>query len=130
MHLRKYGNGWTRRYFLEKVARGIATAGVIRPLWGVVDSSGTCEAAYPPELLSIEAYTKGKLKTGDVLSAANVDLVKELLDPATYHTIKDEGRVCDLVASTTELKRLNPDAYIEATLRNRGVHQFGQDGNV
>jgi hypothetical protein len=45
-------------------------------LFDVIGRNGDCAAAYPPELLSIEAYTKGKLKPGDLLNANNVDLVK------------------------------------------------------
>ena len=81
MHLTKYSDGWTRRHFLEQVARGVFAAGVIAPLWQAIGKTGSCEAAYPPELLSLEAYTKGKLKAGQVLSSENVDIVKDLLDP-------------------------------------------------
>ena len=96
MHLLKYPDGWTRRHFLEQMARGVMAAGVIAPLWEVIGSTGSLEAAYPPELLSLEAYTKGKLKPGDVLSAENVDIVKDLLDPAAYWQIKHDGRLVDL----------------------------------
>ena len=41
-----------------------SAAGVIAPLWELIGRNGSLEAAYPPELLSIEAYTKGKLKPG------------------------------------------------------------------
>jgi hypothetical protein len=47
----------------------------------VIGRNGNCEAAYPPELLSIEAYTRGELKAGDVLSAENVDIVKDIAGP-------------------------------------------------
>src|SRR6266851_5544783 len=42
------------------------------------------------------AYTKGKLKSGDVLSAENVDIVKDVLDPGAYWQIKHDGRLVDL----------------------------------
>ena len=130
MRILKYTDGWTRRVFLEKVAKGVATAGVIAPLWEVIGNTGSCEAAYPPELLSIEAYTKGKLKAGQVLNANNVDIVKDLLDPVAYHQIKNDGREVDLVPTTTDINRLNPPVFIEATLKNKGVHHLGPDGNV
>ena len=82
MHLMKYTEGWTRRHFLDQVGRGVFAAGVLSPLMDVIGRHGTVDAAYPRELLSIEAYTKGKLKPGDVLNAENVDIVKDLLDPA------------------------------------------------
>jgi len=130
MRLIKYQDGWTRRLFLERVAQGASALGVIAPLWEVIGSTGTCEAAYPPELLSIEAYTKGKLKAGDVLSADNVDIVKDLLDPIAYHQIKNDKRVVDLVATTTDINRINPSEFIAATERNRGVHKLDENSNV
>ena len=73
MHLMKYTDGWTRRHFLGQVGKGVFAAGVLSPLIDVIGRHGTVEAAYPPELLSIEAYTKGKLKPGHVLNAENVE---------------------------------------------------------
>ncbi len=130
MKLLKYGEGWTRRHFLEQTAKGIMAAGVLAPLWQVIGNTGTCEAAYPPELLSIEAYTKGKLKIGGVLNADNVDIVKDILNPGLYHQIKNERRVCDLAPSETRLDHLMPKAYLEATLHNKGKYKFGSDGNL
>jgi hypothetical protein len=64
MRSMKYAEGWTRRHFLEQVAKGVFAAGVLSPLMDVIGRNGGCEAAYPPELISIEVYTKGKLKPG------------------------------------------------------------------
>ena len=72
MRVMKYSDGWTRRHFIEQAARGVLAAGVIAPLWELIGRNGSLEAAYPPELLSIEAYTKGKLKPGDGLQASKV----------------------------------------------------------
>ena len=72
MHLIKYDQDWTRRHFLEQVGKGVFAAGVLSPLIEAVGSDGHCETAYPPELLSIEAYTRGELKAGEVLSAASL----------------------------------------------------------
>lgn len=130
MRLRKYGDGWTRRHFLEQIGKGVLAAGVIAPLWQLIEETGSCAAAYPPELLSIEAYTKGKIKPGDVLDASKVDVVKDLLDPALYWQIKSDGRVADMVASETDVSKLVLPQYLDATIRNRGVHVIGRDGNV
>src|SRR5579875_1163337 len=130
MRILKYTDGWTRRHFLEQTAKGIAAAGVLAPLWDVIERTGSCEAAYPPELLSIEAYTKGRLKAGQELNADNVDLVKDLLPPITYHDIKHEGRVADLVPTDNDIYHLNPKPFIDATARNRGKYKFGPHGNV
>ncbi len=130
MHLTKYSDGWTRRHFLEQAARGVFAAGVIAPLWQTIAGTGSCEAAYPPELLSLEQYTKGKLKAGEVLSAENVDMIKDLLDPAAYWQIKHDGRLVDLAPTETDLTRLTPVAYLHATIANRGKHKIFPDGNV
>lgn len=130
MRVLKFTEGWTRRHFLEQIGKGVAAAGVIAPLWDTIARTGLCEAAYPPELLSIEAYTKGRLKPGDVLDAGNVDVVKDLLDPATYLQIKTDGRVIDLLPTETDLNKLMIPAFVDATVRNRGLHAIGGDGNV
>lgn len=130
MHLLKYTEGWTRRHFLGQSAKGVMAAGILAPLWSVIENTGTCEAAYPPELLSIEAYTKGKLKTGSVLNADNVDVVKDILNPGLYHQIKHERRECDLAPTETRLDHLTPKPYLEATLHNKGKYKFGPDGNL
>jgi len=130
MRLRKYPDGWTRRHFIEQLAKATFAAGVIAPLWDVIGDTGACEAAYPPELLSIESYTRGKLKAGDVLDAHNVDIVKDLLDPFAYWQYKNDGRVSDIVETETNLSRLVWPPFLEATLRNKGMHRIGPDGNV
>jgi Protein of unknown function (DUF1329) len=130
MHLTKYTEGWTRRHFLEQVSKRVFAAGVLSPLMDVIGRNGNCEAAYPPELLSIEAYTRGELKAGDVLSAENVDIVKDLLDPGAYWQIKHDGRLVDLAPTETDLARLMPTAYLQATLANTGKHKIFPDGNV
>ncbi len=105
-------------------------AGVLAPLWETIFNTGTCEAAYPPELLSIEAYTKGKLKAGQELNESNVDIVKDILDPAAYWAIKHDGRVADLQDTTTKLDLLTPPPFLNATLHNKGKFKIFPDGNV
>src|SRR6267142_1489712 len=95
---RRYG----RPALLEKVVQGIGTAGVLMPLWPLIANGADMSKAYPDELLSIEVYTKGKLKPGDMVDANNVDYVKDLLDPIGYHEVKNMGRKFRLVATTTE----------------------------
>ncbi len=129
MRLIRYGDGWTRRHFLEQSAKGIFAAGLIAPLWEVIGNTGSCAAAYPPELLSIEAYTKGRLKIGQELNASNVDVVKDILDPAAYWEIKNDGRIATLAPSETDMQKLTPVPFLEATLKNKGKHKIGEDGN-
>src|SRR5882757_78331 len=128
MHIRRYDAGYSRRHFL-KAAAG-ASAGVLLPLWDVIAATGDVTKAFPDELLSIEGYTKGKIKTGDGISAANVEHVKDLLEPIRYEQIVKNGRKLKVVKTTTDVMKLSPWDYIEATLRNSGKGRFDAKGNV
>ncbi len=130
MRIKKYDFDYGRRVFVERSARGLFGAGVLCSVWDAVAANGGFENAYPDELLSIEAYTKGQLKPGDTIDASNVDIVKDLLDPIRLHQIQQQGRKLELVAATTDMTRLTPTPYIEATLRHRGQAQFDSKGNV
>jgi len=127
MHIRKYTADWTRRAFLRKAAAGVAGAGLLRPLWSQMAQADDIGKAYPEELLSIEAYTKGRLSPGDMISADNLELVEALLDPITVKQVRDMGRRIELVETTTDITRLFPHEYLEATLRNQG--RAGRDAN-
>lgn len=115
---------------MEQAARGTLAAGVLAPLWSTIEAHGEITKAYPDHLLSIEEYTKGKISPGDMISADNVDVVKELLDPIRYNQVKTQGRRMKVVETTKDIMRLSPWEYIEATLRNRGKAKFDDDGNV
>jgi hypothetical protein len=52
MHIRKYDADYSRRFFLEQTAKGVATAGVLAPLWPLVAHSAEIGKAYPDELMS------------------------------------------------------------------------------
>ena len=130
MHLKKFDHNYSRRYFLEQLSRGIIGAGVLAPLWPLIGHSAEIDKAYPEELLSIEAYTKGAVKPGDVITADNVELVKDLLDPITYGQVKDHGRRIDIVETTRDVTRLYPYEYFEATLSHAGQAKFDETGNV
>lgn len=129
-HLRRFHHDFSRRAFLDATAQGLLRAGVFGSAWAAFLRSGSVAAAYPDELLSIEAYTKGRLKAGDVIDAGNVEIVKDLLDPVRYKQITTMGRKLVLAPTTTDLTRLNPLAYLEATARNRGKARFDSTGNI
>jgi hypothetical protein len=116
MHIRKYDFNYGRRELLKKGAAG-AAAGVLMPLSKVFANQGDIAKAYPEELLSIDAYTKGKIKTGDILTAENVDIVKELLDPCAYMQIKEDGRRVRIRKTQTDFSAMFPGDFYEATLR-------------
>lgn len=129
MRIKKYDFDYSRRTFLGKAAMG-AAAGVLAPLWPTIARSGEITKAYPEELLHIEAYTKGAVKPGDVLTAENVDAVKDLLDPIAYNHVKTMGRRIHIVETTTDATKLFPYEYLEATLANDGKARFDATGNV
>ncbi|EWS58110.1 hypothetical protein Y694_03980 [Methylibium sp. T29-B] len=130
MHIRKYDHDFSRRFFLEQTAKGIATAGVLGPLWPMIGNSADITKAYPDELLSVDAWSKGKVKTGDFVTAENVDIVKDLLDPVAYMQIKKMGRKIKIVPTTRDVTRMYPYEHLEATLRNQGKAKLNADGNI
>jgi hypothetical protein len=126
----RFDRGYSRRKFLNDAARGVLSTGVLMPLWPAIAATGEITKAYPEELLSIEGYTKGKIKTGDEITAANVEHVKDLLEPIRYEQIVKMGRKLKVAKTTTEVMRTSPWDYLEATLRNAGKAKFDAKGNV
>ena len=92
MHIRKYDFEYSRRRFMEKTALGIGGAGLLTSLWPEICRAADTASSYPEELLSIEAYTKGQVKVGDVIDQDNVVLVQDLLDPITFQEIQQDRR--------------------------------------
>ena len=130
MRIRKYDFDYGRRELMKKVAVG-AGAGVLAPLWPtIVKSADNISKAYPDELISIEANTKGKVKVGDTISSANVEYVKHLMDPIMYDQVLKQGRKIKIGPPTTDVTKLFPYAYLQATLRNAGKAGFDATGNV
>lgn len=130
MRIRKYDFNYGRRQLLEKAAKGVGTAGVLGPLWPQIANGNDITKAYPDELTSIEAFTKGKVKTGDVISSNNVDIVKDLLDPICYEQVKNMGRVFTIVPTTKDPTVLFPHDYLEASIKNKGRARQDDIGNV
>ncbi len=130
MHIKKYDHNYSRRMFLERVSKGVMAAGVLTPLWPLISHGADISKAYPDEVMSIEAYTKGKISTGDFITADNVELVKDLLDPIAYVQVSQMGRRIKIVETTTDVTKLFPHRYLEATLRNQGKAALDADGNV
>jgi len=129
MRLIKFDSGYSRRHFLAQAASGVFAAGVLMPAWDAIAASGDVSKAYPDELMSIEGYTKGKISTGGEINASNVELVKDLLEPIRYQQILKNGRKLKVAKTTTDVMRLSPWEYIEATLKNSGKARFDAAGN-
>lgn len=130
MHIKKYDVDFGRRALLEKSLKGAATAGVLMSLWPLIANGADPAKAYPDELTSIELLTKGKVKVGDTITADNVEYVKDLLDPIAYEQVKTMGRRIKIVAPITDVSKIFPSDYLEATLRNKGRAKLDADGNV
>ena len=130
MRIRKYDHNYSRRHFLKQASKGILATGVLSPLWQAIADTGDIAGVYPDELMSIEAYTKGKISTGDMITADNVEHVKDLLDPIRYNQVAQMGRQMRMIDTTTDIMQLSPWEYNEATLRNQGQAMFDADGNV
>ncbi|TDJ70212.1 MAG: DUF1329 domain-containing protein [Proteobacteria bacterium] len=130
MHIRKYDFDYSRRHFMEKTALGVGGAGVLCSLWPEMVSSGESTKAYPEELLSIEAYTKGKVKTGDEINADNIDLVQDLVDPILYQEVAQDGRTFWIQPDLPKIEDQFPPFYLDATIKNNGLAAFDGDGNV
>ena len=56
--------------------------------------------------------------------------LKDLLDGVRYMQIKQQGRKLELVKATTDITKLSPVEYVEATVRHKGMASFNADGNV
>lgn len=130
MRVLRYDHGYSRRHFLKSLAGGVVGGGVLMPAWQAIAQTGEVTKAYPEELRSLESYTRGKVKVGDEITADNVELVKDLLEPIKYEQIAKLGRRLKVVATTTDIMKLSPWEYTEATLKNQGQARFDDKGNV
>ncbi len=76
----------------------------------------------------IEQLTGGKIKTGDTVTAENVDLVKDLLSESMYRNIKDGGVL--KINPTTPTTKLMLPSLLKATIENRGKAKVAPNGTV
>lgn len=130
MRLMRFDRHYSRRRFLEQASIGVLVTGVLAPLAEVLANTGSIEKVYPDELLSIEMHTRGRIKTGDEITAANVDAVKNLLTPIVYAQVAGMGRRLKIVPTTLDIMKLSPWEYLQATFSNRGKARFDDKGNV
>lgn len=128
--IRRFDKGYSRRRFLREMELGVIAGGVLAPLWSAFAGEGDISKVYPDELLSIELYTKSRIKPGDVIDKDNVEHVWELLDPIKRKQIVEMGRKLTVKDSTRDLAKLMPIPYLEATVRNKGQARFNDKGNV
>lgn len=77
---------------------------------------------------TIEELTGGRIKTGDQITAENLDAARELLTESWIRNIRD-GAVLT-INPTTPTKDLTPPPMIRATFQNQGKATVGADGTV
>lgn len=130
MRVLKYTPDYSRRHFLQQTSAGILATGVLMSAYEALAQDGDASKAYPDELRSIEGYTNGRIKTGDTIDSSNVELVKDLLDPIRYQQVIQLERKLNIVPTETDILRLSPVDYMEATFRHKGQAKFAADGNV
>lgn len=130
MNLIRYDRGYSRRKFIADASLGVLGTGVLMPLAKAIAATGDISKVYPDELMSIEGYTRGRISTGDEIHAGNVEFVKDLLEPIRYDQILNQGRRLHVAKTTTDIMKLSPWEYIEATQRNAGKAGFDPKGNV
>ncbi|MAA75895.1 MAG: hypothetical protein CMN28_14435 [Salinisphaeraceae bacterium] len=117
MHIRKYDIDYGRRKLLQNTAMG-AGAGVLMPYGMAMAQDTDVQKAWPDELWSVEAQTKGKFKPGDMITKDNVEDIKHLLDDSAYLQIKEEGREIRIKAPERDISKMFNAGYYEATMNN------------
>lgn len=129
MHIRNFDFDYSRRHFLARAAEG-GGAGVLGALWPMACASGNFGKAYPDELTDIEAFTRGRVRIGDVIDQDSIELVQDLVDPIVYQEVKQDRRTFFIQPSESAIETLFPPYYLDATIRNQGQATFDSDGNV
>ena len=130
MYIRRFDFDYARRQLLARSAVGVGSAGVLRALWPEMCKAGDIARAYPEELTNIEAFTRGRVKVGDVIDQNSIDLVQDLVDPILYQEVKQDGRKFFIQDTPTTIETLFPPYFLDATLRNQGQAVFDAVGNI
>jgi hypothetical protein len=123
-----YFDSWTRRGFLKK-AGAWAGAGLLQPVLSLIGAGKSIAAAYPDVVLSIEKYTKGKIKTGMIISKDNAQLVKDIAPEGLLVELQ-RGAQIKIGETTTKPEAIEPGFWLQATLRNKGQAVLDQKGQL
>jgi hypothetical protein len=122
------GLAWSRRNFLKKTGAW-AGAGLLQPVLDLVGAGKSIAAAYPDEVLSIEKFTKGKVKPGMIISKDNADLVKDF-SPEGLHLELKRGAQIKIAEATTAPDAIIAPYWVQATLRNNGKAILDDKGQL
>src|ERR1044071_4339534 len=118
----------TRREFLKKTGAW-AGAGLLQPVLSLVDAGKSIAAAYPDEVLSIERFTKGRVKPGMIISKDNAELVKDISPEGLYLELQ-RGAQIKIAETTTAPDGIIAPYWVQATLRNKGKAMLDQKGQL
>ncbi len=119
---------WTRRGFLKRTGAWMG-AGLLQPVLSLIGEGKSIAAAYPEEVLSIEKYTKGRVKPGMVISKDNVDLIKDIAPEGLILELQ-RGAQIKIAETTTRPEAKVPRFWLEATLRNKGQAVLDSKGQL
>lgn len=123
-----YFDYWSRRDFLKK-AGAFAGAGVLQPVLSLIGSGKSIAAAYPDEVLSIERYTKGRVKVGMIISKENSELIKDIAPEGLIVELQ-RGAQIKIGETTTRAEAKEPKFWLDATLRNKGQAVLDKKGQL
>ena len=123
-----YFDNWTRRGFLKKTGAFIG-AGMLQPVLSLIGEGKSIAAAYPDEVLSIEKYTKGRIKPGMIISKENAELIKDIAPEGLIVELQ-RGAQIKIAETTTRPEAKVPRFWLEATLRNKGQAVLDQKGQL
>ncbi len=120
---------WTRRHLLK--ASGIlAGAAILQPVLPLIAAGKTVERAFPETVLSIEKYTKGKVKPGTIISQENAELIKDIAPYGLLAELRRGNTEIRIAETTLDPRALSPDYWVEATLRNEGLAVLDKRGQL
>jgi Protein of unknown function (DUF1329) len=85
--------------------------------------------AYPEEVMTIESVTHGKVKTGDWITKANVDLLKDHLPVSAYHLVKRDLQNIKTKATSAPHECMS-DYNFRDTEKARGEAVLDTKGNL
>jgi Protein of unknown function (DUF1329) len=123
-----YFDYWTRRGFLKTTGAWLG-AGLLQPVLSLIDAGKTVEAAYPEEVLSIEKYTKGRVKAGMVISKDNANLIKDIAPEGLIVELQ-RGAQIKIGETTTKPEATQPNFWLQASLRNKGQAVLDKNGQL
>jgi len=123
-----YFDNWTRRGFLKKTGAFIG-AGMLQPVLSLIGEGKSIAAAYPDEVLSIEKYTKGRIKPGMIISKENAELIKDIAPEGLIVELQ-RGAQIKIAETTTRPEAKVPRFWLEATLRNKGQAVLDSKGQL